>query len=292
MRVIKIPKTIRGIPKIHQQHLYSVFCMKELGHLTYLLGLEVHTTSPGIFFNQHKYIQDLTMLADLCGASSVDNSLELNVKYRKDEGDILPDPTLYRELVGNLIYFTITRPDISLVDHTVSQFMNVPRHLHLVAIRRIIRHLIGIPHRGMFFPKGAYLSLATYSDADWVDCLDSRSFTTGWCIFLGETLISWKCKKQNCVSKCFTKDEYRTMSVSCSEILWRRGLLVELGVSQTQPTSFHGDNISTIQFVANLCITNIPNILKWIVIIFETPMIPKSSLFLMFLLLNRSQISS
>ena len=125
--------------------------MKDLSQLTYFLRLEVHYRSHGLFVNQHKYIQDLITLAGLEDTSSVDTPMEVNVKYRKDEGDLLDEPTLYRRLVGSLIYLTTTRPDISYAVHQVSQFMSSPRHLHLATVRRIIRYLRGSPTRGLFF---------------------------------------------------------------------------------------------------------------------------------------------
>ena len=169
--------------------------------------------------NQHKYIQDLITLANLEDTSSVDTLMEVNVKYRKDEGDLLNDPTLYRSLVGSLIYLTTTRPDISYAVHQVNQLMSSPRHLHLVAVRRIIRYLRGSPKRGLFFPTGSSLQLVAYSDADWVGCPDTRRSTTGWCMFLGNALISWKYKKQDRVSKSSTEAEYRAMPTACSEIV-------------------------------------------------------------------------
>ena len=91
-----------------QHLLHTTFHMKDLGQLTYLLGLEVHYRSHGLFVNQHKYIQDLITLAGLEDTSSVDTPMEVNVKYRKDEGDLLDEPTLCRRLVGSLIYLTTT----------------------------------------------------------------------------------------------------------------------------------------------------------------------------------------
>jgi hypothetical protein len=73
----------------------------------YFLGLEVHTDSLGIFLNQHKYTQDLISLAGLQDSPSVDTPMEVNVKYRSEEGDLLPDPTVFRQLVGSLNYLTI-----------------------------------------------------------------------------------------------------------------------------------------------------------------------------------------
>ncbi|XP_042956257.1 uncharacterized mitochondrial protein AtMg00810-like [Carya illinoinensis] len=229
-----------------QQLLHATFHMKDLSQLTYFLGLEVHHQASGIFVNQHKYIQDIITLAGLEDTSSVDTPMEVNVKYRKDEGDLLNDPTLYRRLVGSLIYLTTTRPDISYAVHQVSQFMSSPWHLHLVAVRCIIRYLRGSPTHGLFFPTGSSLQLVAYSDADWVGCPDTHRSTTGWCMFLGDALISWRCKKQDHVSKSSTEAEYRAMSTGCSEIVWLRGLLKELGFPQTTSTPLHADNTSAI----------------------------------------------
>ena len=171
-----------------QQHLQASFHMKDLGHLTYFLGLEVHTDSTGIFLNQHKYTQDLITLAGLQDTSSSDTPLEVNTKYRSEEGDLLLDTTVFRQLVGSLNYLTITRPNISFAVQQVSQFMLTPCHLHLAVVHRIIKYLRGTPSRGLFFPTGSPLRLIAYSDADWAGCPG--------CMFLGDSLISWKSKKQ------------------------------------------------------------------------------------------------
>ncbi|RVW49883.1 Retrovirus-related Pol polyprotein from transposon RE1 [Vitis vinifera] len=219
--------------------------------LTYFLGLEVHHSPSGISLNQHKYASDLVATAGLQGATSVDTPMELNVKLRKEEGDLLADPSLYRKLVGSLVYLTITRPDISFAVQQVSQFLQTPRHLHLAAVRRIIRYVQGTSTRGLFFPAGNSTRLAAYSDADWAGCADTRRSITGWCVFLGDALISWKSKKQDRVSKSSTESEYRAMSLACSEIIWLRGLLAELDFSETDPTPLHADNTSAIQITAN-----------------------------------------
>jgi hypothetical protein len=91
-----------------QRQLHATFHIKNLGQLTYFLGLEVHHRPNGIFINQYKYIQDLITLAGLEDTSSVDTPMEVYVKHMKDKGDLLDDPTLYRSLVGSLIYLTTT----------------------------------------------------------------------------------------------------------------------------------------------------------------------------------------
>ncbi|RVX16767.1 Retrovirus-related Pol polyprotein from transposon RE1 [Vitis vinifera] len=232
-------------------HLSESFHMKDLGPLTYFLGLEVHHSPSGISLNQHKYASDLVATAGLQGATSVDTPMELNVKLRKKEGNLLADPSLYRKLVGSLVYLTITRPDISFAVQQVSQFLQTPRHLHLAAVRRIIRYVQGTSTRGLFFPTGNSTRLTAYSDADWAGCADTRRSITGWCVFLGDALISWKSKKQDRVSKSSTESEYRAMSLACSEIIWLRGMLAELDFSETDPTPLHADNTSAIQITAN-----------------------------------------
>ena len=148
-------------------------------------------------------------------------------------------------------YLTITRPDISFAVQQVSQFMQTPRLPHLVAVCRIVRYLRGTSHRGLYFPIASPIQLVTYSDADWAGCVNNHRLVTGWCMFLGDALLSWKSKKQTRVSKSSTESEYHAMSYACSEIVWLRGLLGELGFSQSDPTPLYADNTSAIQIVAN-----------------------------------------
>nr|XP_027187015.1 uncharacterized protein LOC113784927 [Cicer arietinum] len=202
-----------------KQQLRALFHMKDLDNLHHFLGLEVHYTSKGIFLHQHKYAIDLISMAGLQSANPVDTPLEVNVKYHRDEGDLLIDPLLYRQLVGSLNYLTITRPNISFAVQQVSQFMHSPRHLHLAVVRRIIRYLKGASHRGLFFSTGTPPTLIAYSDADWAGCPDTQRSVTGWCMFLGSSLISWKSKKQSRVSKSSIESEYRSMSTACFEII-------------------------------------------------------------------------
>ncbi|KAF5475035.1 hypothetical protein F2P56_006882, partial [Juglans regia] len=171
-----------------------------------------------MLLHQHKYTQDVISLGGLQSGNSVFTPLEVNLKLRQEEGELLSDPSLYRQLVGSLNYLTITRPDISFAVQQVSQFMQAPRHLHLAAVRRILRYLKGTSTRRLFFPKESSLQLVGYSDADWAGCADTRRSVTGWCMFLGNALISWKSKKQDRVSKSSTESEYRAMSSACSEI--------------------------------------------------------------------------
>lgn len=223
-----------------------------------------------VFFCINISTQDLLHLASLQDTSSIDTPFEVNTKYHREEGALISDPTLFRQLVGSLNYLTITHPDISFIVQQVSQFMQKPHHLHLAVVHRIIRYLRGTSYRGLFFPADSPLRLVAYSDADWAGCPNTRRSVTGWCMFLGNSLISWKSKKQDRVSKSSTESEYRAMSAACSEIVWLRGLLAELGFSQSL-LRFMLITLVPFKLLPILFTMSVPNILKWIVIIFVKP---------------------
>ena len=108
--------------------------------------------------------------------------------------------------------------------------MQAPCQTHLAVVRCLLRYLKGTSGRSLFFPSGNSLKLEGFSDVGWAGCVDTRRSVTGWCMFLGDALISWKSKKQASVLKSSTESEYRAMSSACSKIVWLRGLLGELSV--------------------------------------------------------------
>jgi hypothetical protein len=93
--------------------------------------------------------------------------------------------------------------------------------------------------------------LRAYSDADRGSDPTDRKSVTGFCIFLGDSLISWKSKKQSIVSQSSTEAEYRAMASTTKEIVWLRWLLADMGVSFSHPTPMYCDNQSSIQIAHN-----------------------------------------
>jgi hypothetical protein len=113
----------------------------------------------------------------------------------------LIDPTLYCIIAGRLVYLTITRPDIAYGVHVVSQFVASPTTVHWAAVLRILRYLRGIVFQSLLLSSTSSLELRVYSDADHGSDLTDRKSITGFCIFLGDSLISWMSKKQSIVSQ-------------------------------------------------------------------------------------------
>ena len=118
-----------------------------------------------------------------------------------NDGDLLDDATSYRRLVGSLLYLTLTRLDITFAVNSLREFLYAPCSSHLQAAQHLLRYLKGAPGLGLFFPASSSLQLRAFSDADWATCTDSRHSVTGFCIFLGDSLISWKSKKQHTISR-------------------------------------------------------------------------------------------
>ena len=142
-----------------QHHLHTTFRMKDLGMLQYFLGLEVQSCPSGSLLHQNKYTQEILTLAGLEHANSTLTPLEVDLKLSKDEGTLLSDPSVYRQLVESLNYLTITRPDISFDVQQVSQYMHSPRDSHFTAVKRIARYLKGTCCRGLFFPINSSMKL-------------------------------------------------------------------------------------------------------------------------------------
>ncbi|KAJ9560596.1 hypothetical protein OSB04_005756, partial [Centaurea solstitialis] len=234
-----------------KQSLSSAFEMKDLGKLHYFLGLEVLSDVSGTYLCQAKYISDLLSKAGLSDTKVASTPLEYNLHLTPSASTPLQDPTRYRQLVGSLVYLTVTRPDIAYAVHTVRQFMAAPRSDHYAAILRILRYLKGTMFHGLYFFSTSSLDLRGFSDADWDSDMTDRRSTIGYCFFLGDSLISWRSKKQSLIARSSTEAEYRALADTSQELIWLRWLLSDMGAPQKSPTPLWCDNNSAIQIAHN-----------------------------------------
>ncbi|GKV37323.1 hypothetical protein SLEP1_g45363 [Rubroshorea leprosula] len=192
--------------------LNSQFHIKDLGRLKYFLDIEVARHPSRIFLCQRKYTLDILFESEMLGAKPVSFPMEQKLKLTLDGGSPLPNPMQYRRLVGQLIYLTITRPEISFSVHILSQFMQAPTQLHLDATMRVLCYLKSSPRQGIFLSSSSSLQLSGFCDSDWASCPTTRRSTTGYVTMLGTSPISWKTKKQSTVSCSSTEAEYRAMA--------------------------------------------------------------------------------
>nr|KYP67637.1 hypothetical protein KK1_023981 [Cajanus cajan] len=129
--------------------------------------------------------------------------------------------------------------------------MKEPRSIHMTVAHNLLIYLKGTIGQGLLFPSTSKLQLTVYFDADWARCEESRRSTTGYAVFLGDSLISWKSKKQPTVSKSSTEAEYRSLSAGASETIWLQQLLTVFEVDI--PSAYVlCDNMSDIYLASNL----------------------------------------
>ena len=156
--------------------------------------------------------------------------MSTNGHLNLDEGGNTVDQTLYRSMIGSLLYLTASRPDIMFSVCMCARFQANPKEAHLVAVKRILRYLKHTPSIALWYPKGARFQLVGYSDSDYIDCKIDRKSTSRACHLLGRSLVSWTSKKQNSVVLSTTEAEYIAAGACCAQILYMKQTLLDYGV--------------------------------------------------------------
>ncbi|KAM2056264.1 hypothetical protein ACFX16_029094 [Malus domestica] len=172
-----------------KENLSVRFQMKELGQLKHFLGLEVDRTQEGIFLCQQKYAKDLLKKFGMLECKLISTPMEPNAKMCAHEGKDLEDATMYRQLVGSLVYLTLTRPDISYAVGVMGRYMQNPKKPHLEAVRRILRYVKSTIDYGFLYKKGEDCKLVGYCDADYAGDHNTRRSTIGYVFKLGSRTI-------------------------------------------------------------------------------------------------------
>ncbi|CAA0840765.1 cysteine-rich RLK (RECEPTOR-like protein kinase) 8 [Striga hermonthica] len=134
--------------------------MKSLGELLYFVSLEISDSSDGFYLSQTKYASDLLARAGLINCQIASTPLDCDVRLTSLDDSLLEDPTLYRQLVGSLIYLTVTQSDLAHVAHIVSQFMAAPRTTHHSAVLHILRYVKGTLSHGLHFSAHSPLAFS------------------------------------------------------------------------------------------------------------------------------------
>ncbi|PNX84365.1 retrovirus-related Pol polyprotein from transposon TNT 1-94, partial [Trifolium pratense] len=241
------------INEIHQLKalLDNKFSIKDLGSLKYFLGFEVARSKTGISLCQRKYTLDLLQDSGLLGTKPSPTPMQPQLQLQKSSGNAISDPTTYRRLIGRLLYLTHSRPEISYAVSKLSQFLDSPTDTHMLASLHVLKYLKNNPGQGLFFSSSSSLTLKGYSDSDWGACPDTRRSTTGFCFFLGTSIISWKSKKQSVVSRSSSEAEYRALAQATCEGQWLLYLLQDFQIPHDSPIILYCDNKSALHIAAN-----------------------------------------
>lgn len=160
--------------------------------------------------------------------NSVGTPTELGLKLTKNPGGKKVDGTLFKQIVGSLMYLTATRPDIMHAVSLISRYMESPMESHLMAAKRIFRYLQGTKEYGIFYKKEKMSNLLGYTDSDYAGDPDDSKSTSGYVFMMGTGAIAWSSKKQQIVTLSTTEAEFVASTTCACQAIWLRRLLEEL----------------------------------------------------------------
>lgn len=220
------------------------FKLKDLGALHYFLGIQVQRSNNGFFLHQEQYAVDLLQRAAMLQCQPCATPIDTTGKLSSTAGDPL-SASDYRSIVGALQYLTMTRPDLQYAVQQACLHMHAPTTTHQRLVKRILCYVRGTTTMGLHLHRSTNQDIVAYSDADWAGCPDTRRSTSGFCIFLGNALISWSSKRQTTVSRSSVEAEYRAVANAVAECSWLRQLLGELDCPARKAMVIFCDNVST-----------------------------------------------
>ncbi|KAJ9557060.1 hypothetical protein OSB04_011674 [Centaurea solstitialis] len=226
------------------------FEMSMMGELNFFLGIQVKQNPDGIFINQSKYIKDMLKKFNMTDCSPIKTPMPTGNLLGPDLAGKSVDQKIYRSIIGSLLYLTATRPDIMFSTCFCARFQANPKESHLAAVKRILRYLKGTAEMGLWYPKDSSFELISFTDSDYGGCKLDRKSTSGSCQFLGDKLVSWTSKKQNCVSTSTAEAEYVAAASCCSQVLWMKTQLLDYGY-KLKRVPIYCDSESAIAITSN-----------------------------------------
>ena len=228
----------------------KAFAIKDLGCLKFFLGIEFVFGNNMVSMNQSFYIQQILNKFNMTEAQPrnlpIDPSVYDLLRLPSEE---LENPTIYREIIGSLIYImTATRPDIAFAVTLLSRFMQKPTKMHLKLARGILHYLIPTKDYDLkYWRTNEPLKIEGCSDSDWASDIDFQSIS-GYTFRLNSAsaLVSWRSGKQSLVAASSCEAEYVALFHAALEGLFIRLVLSELLFAPPLTVMLYGDNIGSI----------------------------------------------
>ncbi|GKA28839.1 ribonuclease H-like domain-containing protein [Tanacetum coccineum] len=216
-------------PALLQQIIGSLnnkFDMTDLGAFNYFLGISAEHTPTSFFLSQKKYALQLLERAHMVTCKPSRTPIDTESKLGS-EGVPVQDLTLYHSLAGGL------------------------QEPHFATLKRILRYVRGTVDFGIQLYVSATTSLVSYTDADCAGCPSTRRSTSGYCVFLGDNILSWSAKRQHTISCSSAEAEYRCVANVVAETVWIHNLLRELHSPLSTATLVYYDNVSAVYMSVN-----------------------------------------
>jgi hypothetical protein len=227
-----------------KQTLSSRFHMKDLGEMTYCLGILVTREGNTLKLSQKRYVDQMLQKFGMSDCNPVSTPAAIDVKLVKSDGSKSVNQRSYQSLIGSLLYLAIaTRPDIAYSVGVLSRFNSCPTQTHFTAAKRILRYLKGTSNCGLIYGE-VKQSMVGYCDASWGDNSEDRHSTTGITFFNAGGPISWFSKRQSTIALSTAESEYIALCEAAKEAVWLRQLVKDIDGHSTEPITINIDNMS------------------------------------------------
>lgn len=217
----------------------------------YFLGMEVWQTDGKIFLGQGRYCIEILKRFKMEDYKAMPTQMIMN--WRKvgtsKEKDV--DPTLYRQLIGLLMYLVNTRPNIAFVVKYLSWFMVEPNRMHQIMNKHVLHYFHGTVKYGIRYVQGEGIRLMGYTDADQAGSTKNKRRTLGCCFNLGSRVVSLFNNKKNSMALSLTEGEHITASMIICEAIWLWKFLIAFFGQRDETTMIHYENQSCIKLSKN-----------------------------------------
>jgi hypothetical protein len=234
-----------------KKNLFAEFEMKDLGLMHYFLGPEVWQSLDHIFLNQGKYVVEILKKFDMLECKSMATPMEMNLKLLVETLSKLVDVTLYRQIIGLLMYLKNTRIDICFVVNTLSWYLVEYIRVHLVAAKHVMRYLKATLDYGLCYTGDSDFKLYGYIDSDWTRSASDRKNTSGCFFILDSTMSLWQRRKKSSISLSTIEANYIVACSTICESIWIRKILTGLFDIEMEATMILCDNQSCIKMTEN-----------------------------------------
>nr|GEZ28922.1 retrovirus-related Pol polyprotein from transposon TNT 1-94 [Tanacetum cinerariifolium] len=228
----------------------NTFEMSLIGEMKFFFGLQVHQSPRGIFINPAKYALEILHKHGMEKGQGICTPMAMKPKLDADLSGNPVDQTDNYSKIGSLMCLTSSRPDIVQAVCFYARYQSRPTEKHLKEVKRIFRYLRGTVNMGLWYPKGSSFGLIAFLDADHAGCIDTRKSTSEGIQFLGDKLVSWMSKKQDCTAMSLAEAEYVALSASCAQVMWIRTQLQDYGLNYNKIPLYY-DSQSAIAISCN-----------------------------------------
>nr|GEX30525.1 retrovirus-related Pol polyprotein from transposon TNT 1-94 [Tanacetum cinerariifolium] len=195
--------------------MHDEFNMSMMGDLRFFLGLQIKQMNDGIFFNQSKYIGEMLKKFGLENSKVTKTPMFRKRVLTLDKDSDSIHSTKYRGMIGSLLYFTASKPDIMFSVCLCARFQEDPKVPHLEVIKIIFRYIKETQHLGLWYPKDTGVNVLVYANSDCAGDVVDRKSTSGICTSVGSCLTSWFSKKQTSRANSITEYDYVVVGRAC-----------------------------------------------------------------------------